>query len=64
MNLTGTSPRLRELIATDRCDRCSARATVAYELESGSELMFCTHHASLLPKEVTSHWHMVGAGNF
>jgi hypothetical protein len=26
--------------------------------------MFCTHHAAQLPDEVTSHWIMVGAGNF
>lgn len=31
------------LKATDRCDRCSARALVLVQGETG-ELMFCGHH--------------------
>ena len=36
--LTGT------LTATDRCDRCGARAYVRVLLPSGLELLFCAHH--------------------
>ena len=35
----------RQLIATDRCDRCGAQAQVRVLLASGGELLFCTHHA-------------------
>ncbi|AZS12589.1 hypothetical protein HWB99_gp053 [Mycobacterium phage DrLupo] len=34
---------IRVLTRADRCDRCSAAATVALQLKSG-ELMFCGHH--------------------
>ena len=30
--------------ATDRCDRCTARATTRVALASGGELVFCDHH--------------------
>jgi hypothetical protein len=33
------------LTATDRCDRCGAQAYIRATLTSGSELMFCAHHA-------------------
>ncbi len=33
------------LTATDRCDRCGAQAYVRVILASGSELLFCGHHA-------------------
>jgi hypothetical protein len=33
------------LSATDRCDRCGAQAYVRVVLASGSELLFCAHHA-------------------
>jgi hypothetical protein len=33
------------LTATDRCDRCGAQAYVRVTMSSGSELMFCAHHA-------------------
>lgn len=33
------------LSATDRCDRCGAQAYVRVELSTGSELLFCAHHA-------------------
>jgi hypothetical protein len=33
------------LSAADRCDRCGARATTRARFESGSELLFCGHHA-------------------
>lgn len=35
---------IRELVATDRCDRCTAAATIAVQFNSGSELLFCGHH--------------------
>jgi hypothetical protein len=35
---------VRELTATDRCDRCGAQAYVRTVLGSGSELLFCNHH--------------------
>jgi len=34
------------LTAADRCDRCGARARVRATLSSGSELLFCQHHAN------------------
>ena len=34
----------RELVVTDRCDRCGAQAYVRTVLASGSELLFCRHH--------------------
>jgi hypothetical protein len=36
---------LSGLAATDRCDRCGAQAYVRIELASGSDLLFCAHHA-------------------
>jgi hypothetical protein len=33
------------LTASDRCDRCGAQAYVRVTLLSGSELLFCAHHA-------------------
>jgi hypothetical protein len=33
------------LTATDRCDRCGAQAYIRATLVSGSELLFCAHHA-------------------
>ena len=33
------------LTANDRCDRCGAQAYLRVELASGSELLFCAHHA-------------------
>jgi hypothetical protein len=33
------------LTASDRCDRCGAQAYLRVHLESGSELLFCGHHA-------------------
>ncbi len=33
------------LSAVDRCDRCGAQAYVRAVLPSGSELLFCAHHA-------------------
>lgn len=30
--------------ATDRCDRCSAKATVRAVLPKGGDLVFCDHH--------------------
>jgi hypothetical protein len=40
--------------ATDRCDRCSGRATVLVVLQDGGNLAFCDHHlrrhrAALVP---------------
>jgi hypothetical protein len=40
-----TEVRIAALFAvTDRCDRCSARATTRMVLSSGGELVFCDHH--------------------
>jgi hypothetical protein len=33
------------LTASDRCDRCGAQAYIRATLASGSELLFCAHHA-------------------
>ena len=33
------------LTALDRCDRCGAQAYVRVTLGSGSDLLFCAHHA-------------------
>jgi len=33
------------LNASDRCDRCGARAYVRAVLPGGGELLFCRHHA-------------------
>jgi hypothetical protein len=33
------------LTASDRCDRCGAQAYLRVVLSSGSELLFCAHHA-------------------
>ena len=35
----------RILSASDRCDRCGAQAYLRVTLNSGSELLFCAHHA-------------------
>ena len=43
MTATLTSP---ELTRADRCDRCGAAAKVRATLTSGSELLFCQHHAN------------------
>jgi hypothetical protein len=32
------------LSASDRCDRCGARAYVRVVLPKGGELLFCAHH--------------------
>lgn len=32
------------LLATDRCDRCSAQAYVRVTLAAGGDLLFCGHH--------------------
>jgi len=40
----GQASRGMRLTALDRCDRCSARATVATMSSRGSLLMWCAHH--------------------
>jgi hypothetical protein len=40
----GGQPLVGTLTATDRCDRCGARAYVRVLLPSGRELLFCAHH--------------------
>ena len=35
----------KPLTAVDRCDRCGAQAYLRVHLASGSELLFCAHHA-------------------
>lgn len=41
MNATIAPSRLS---ASDRCDRCGARAYVRATLPGGGELLFCAHH--------------------
>lgn len=38
-----SSPTLEVLTKADRCDRCSAAASVSLQLAAG-KLMFCGHH--------------------
>ena len=47
MTTTTTAPvdPTTALTALDRCDRCGAQAYVRALLPSGSELLFCGHHA-------------------
>lgn len=33
------------LTAADRCDRCGAQAYIRVTLNSGLDLLFCSHHA-------------------
>jgi hypothetical protein len=40
---TDTQTPVRELLATDRCDKCGAAAMVRVTLLNG-ELLFCGHH--------------------
>lgn len=40
-----TTPTVSPMTASDRCDRCGAQAYVRVTLLSGSELLFCAHHA-------------------
>jgi hypothetical protein len=40
-----TTPTVSPLTASDRCDRCGAQAYVRVTLLSGSDLLFCAHHA-------------------
>ena len=41
MNTTMTAS---PLTATDRCDRCGARASIRAVLPGGGDLLFCAHH--------------------
>ncbi|MBB3038442.1 MULTISPECIES: DUF7455 domain-containing protein [Hoyosella] len=50
--MTATATTVR-LTATDRCDRCSARARVMATLPSGGELLFCNHHANEFQPKLT-----------
>lgn len=43
---TNTFPDPTQLTASDRCDRCCARAVTRIILASGLDLLFCRHHAS------------------
>jgi len=36
----------------DRCDRCGSQAYVCARLSSGSELLFCGHHARQFGSEL------------
>ena len=40
---TATAPSTT-LTASDRCDRCGARAYIRVVLPGGGELLFCAHH--------------------
>lgn len=43
--MTPTLAPVAPLTAADRCDRCGATAYVRVVLQSGGELLFCSHHA-------------------
>ncbi|MFA7266121.1 MAG: hypothetical protein WC054_07395 [Candidatus Nanopelagicales bacterium] len=43
--MTPTLAPAAPLTAADRCDRCGATAYVRVVMQSGSELLFCSHHA-------------------
>lgn len=43
--LNGCMTNEVKLTALDRCDACGAQAYVRVTLASGSELLFCAHHA-------------------
>ena len=43
--MTPTLAPAAPLTAADRCDRCGATAYVRVVLQSGGELLFCSHHA-------------------
>ncbi len=45
MAIVTTTLTASVLTASDRCDRCGAQAYVRVTLLSGSELLFCAHHA-------------------
>ncbi|GAB3286473.1 DUF7455 domain-containing protein [Kineosporia babensis] len=42
------------LTATDRCDRCGARAYVRVTLPGGGELLFCGHHGHAHKEALTA----------
>ncbi|MEO6822450.1 MAG: hypothetical protein ABI468_08450 [Candidatus Nanopelagicales bacterium] len=42
--MTPTLAPEQALLATDRCDRCSAQAYVRVTLAAGGDLLFCGHH--------------------
>ncbi|HEY7859660.1 MAG TPA: hypothetical protein VIC82_14275 [Candidatus Nanopelagicales bacterium] len=42
--MTPTLAPEQALLATDRCDRCSAQAYVRVTLSAGGDLLFCGHH--------------------
>lgn len=44
MTPTAAPPHLLPLTASDRCDRCGARAYLRVVLPGGGELLFCAHH--------------------
>lgn len=44
MAMTAEDLLVEPLVATDRCDRCSAQAYVRATLHVGGELLFCAHH--------------------
>ena len=47
VDLTVTATLARSLSASDRCDRCGARAYVRAVLPGGGDLLFCRHHARM-----------------
>lgn len=58
-----SSNKIRTLVATDRCDKCNARARIALGFKSG-ELMFCGHCFSAMSDSLkTADPMIVGADN-
>lgn len=44
--MTTSTPPVGIVVYVDKCDRCSAKATVLAVLKSGSQLLFCQHHGN------------------
>ena len=54
-----TTPPTDDLVVPFHCDRCGALAKVRVVLASGSDLVFCGHHARAVEanlKPLTSEW--------
>lgn len=45
MSTMTTAVQETPLTTADRCDRCGSQAYLRVTLASGSELLFCAHHA-------------------
>ena len=50
----GAAIATETLTATDRCDRCGARAYMRVTLPGGGELLFCGHHGHAHKEALTA----------